>query len=201
MDSKGKVESKHSFAGRNFLLPVVEVFMRNSESRTSTVRPVGNMIAVWILIGGIVGGMGKVGVIAGAVGGMIVCSVIGIVGGLIGGDAVGTVIGASSLGIAAISGAPIGLPFGIMFGGLVGATIRPWIRISHRLLLGLRFISHSLALRLNRLNTPQQPGSARTESSVSTTLRTHFWLWRPRVAEAAPLFNFRIHANRHVPDA
>jgi hypothetical protein len=157
MDSKGNVESQHSFGGRNFLLPVVEVFMRSSESRTATLRRMGNMIAVWILIGGIVGGMGKVGVIAGAIGGMIVCSVLGIVGGLIGGDAVGTVIGASSLGIAAISGAPIGLEFGIMFGGLLGATIRPWIRISHRFLLGLWSMSHFLALRFNRLNTPQQP--------------------------------------------
>jgi hypothetical protein len=131
--------------------------MRKSKSRTSTVRRVGSMIAVWILIGGIVGGMGKVGVVAGAVGGMIVCSVLGVVGGLIGGDAVGTVIGASSLGMAAISGVPIGLQFGIIFGGLMGTTIRPWIRISYGLLRGLWFISHFLARRLNGLYTPQQP--------------------------------------------
>jgi hypothetical protein len=130
--------------------------MRKSKSRTSTVRRVGSMIAVWLLIGGIVGGMGKVGVVAGAIGGMIVCSVLGVVGGLIGGDAVGTVIGASSLGTAAISGLPIGLEFGIMFGGLLGTTIGPWIRVSYRLLLGFWFISHFLARRLNGLITPQQ---------------------------------------------
>jgi hypothetical protein len=130
--------------------------MRKSKGRISTVRRMVNMIAVWILIGGIVGGMGKVGVIAGAVGGMIICSVLGVVGGLIGGDAVGTVIGASSLGTAAISGVPIGLEFGIMFGGLLGTTMRPWIRISYRLLLGLWFISHFLARRLNGLITPRQ---------------------------------------------
>ena len=176
--------------------------MRSSASGTSTIRRVGNMIAVWILIGGIMGWMGKVGGVAGAIGGMIACSVLGIVGGLIGADVVGTLIGASCGGIAAIWRAPLGLEFGIIFGGLLGATIRPWIRISYRLLLGFWFISHSLALRLNRLSTPQQPGSARTESSVFTTLRTHLWLGRARVAGAAPLFNFRIHANRHrVPDA
>jgi hypothetical protein len=131
--------------------------MRKSKSRPSTVRRVGNMIAVWILIGGIMGWMGEVGGVAGAIGGMIVCSVVGIMGGLIGGDAVGTVIGAVSLGMAAISGVPIRLEFGIIFGGLLGTTIRPWIRISYRLLLGLWFISHSLARRLNGLYTPQQP--------------------------------------------
>jgi hypothetical protein len=116
--------------------------MTKPECGMSTARRAGNMIAVWVLVGGIVGGMGKVGVIAGAIAGMIVCSVLGILGVLIGGDAVGTVIGASTLGIAAISGVPIGLEFGIMFGGLLGTTIGPWIRAWHRLLLGLRYLVH-----------------------------------------------------------
>ena len=112
------------------------------------------MVAVWLLLGAVIGGMGDVGIIAGAIGGMIMCSVPGTLIGLVGGDAIGTLVGASLLGLAAITGAPIGLQFGMMFGGLAGGTIRPWIRMSYRLVLGVWFVSHSLARRLSALTVP-----------------------------------------------
>jgi hypothetical protein len=133
--------------------------MRRPENRISTVRRVANMIAVWVLIGGIVGSMGKAGLVAGAIGGMIVCSVLGILAGLIGGDTTGTVIGASSLGIAAVSGAPIGVEFGIMFGGLLGTTLRPWLRTAYRLLIGVCFVFQSLTRRFGRAVEPRQPAA------------------------------------------
>jgi hypothetical protein len=110
---------------------------RESESRTDTARSVENMIAIWILTAGIVGGIGGVGSIAWAIGGLIVCSAPSNVGGLIGGEEVGTVIGTSSVDFGAISVVLIGLDFGINFGGLLGSTIRPWIRITYRHVLGL----------------------------------------------------------------
>jgi hypothetical protein len=123
--------------------------MLNRVTYHSIAKRVASMIAVWLLIGAIVGGMGSVGVVAGAIGGMMITFILGTLGGLLGGDAIGTLIGAGVLGLASVAGAPIGLQFAIMFGGLVGGTIRPWLHLSYRLLLGVWVCSHFLVRRLS----------------------------------------------------
>jgi len=128
--------------------------MNNRVSYRSIGRRVGSMLGAWLLVGAVVGAMGEVGLLAGDVSGMIICSILGIVFGLIGGDAIGTLVVAGLLGLAAVAGAPIDVRFGMMFGGLLGGTIRPWIRMSYRLLLGVWSVSHFLARRFSAVTLP-----------------------------------------------
>jgi hypothetical protein len=123
---------------------------------SSIARRVASMIAAWLLLGAIAGGLGSVGVLAGAIGGMMVTLVLGVLGGLLGGDAIGTLIGAGVLGLASIAGAPVGLQFAVIFGGLVGGTIRPWLRLSYRLLLGAWIGFHFLERQLSALTVPDR---------------------------------------------
>jgi hypothetical protein len=131
--------------------------MLNRGTYYSIAKRVASMIAAWLLIGAIVGGMGNVGVIAGAIGGMMITFVLGTLGGLLGCDAIGTLIGACVLALASIAGLPIDVRFAIMFGGLLGGTIRPWLRMTYRLLLGAWLATDFLARQMSALTMPHRP--------------------------------------------